>query len=77
MFPIHEYYYTVVPTYPGGMIGFTFFSKKYNHDKLFSEKIGKAGYEFVTSLRYWTESMHRAAFVLPHFAKVNIQNAVK
>ena len=27
LFPICRYYYTQVPTYPGGLIGFTFFSK--------------------------------------------------
>jgi len=77
MFPIHDYYYTVVPTYPGGMIGFTFFSKKYNHGDNLSEKINKPGFEFINSLRYWTPDLQKSAFILPHFAKTNIKNAIQ
>lgn len=30
IFPIYHYYYTMVPTYPSGVIGFSFCSKKYH-----------------------------------------------
>jgi len=73
LFPIPEYYYTLVPTYPGGMIGFTFFSTKSRPLDNFEEKAKKPGYEFVNSLRYWSPEMHRAAFVLP----ASIQKKIK
>ncbi|MHC1585824.1 MAG: polyamine aminopropyltransferase [Candidatus Syntropharchaeia archaeon] len=61
MFPISEYYYTLVPTYPSGMIGFVFCSKKYHPIlDLREERIPEG-------LRYYNERIHKASFILPNF----------
>ncbi len=67
-FPIQYYYNTLVPTYPGGFIGFTFFSKKYTpmenlKFRIEQENIGS------WNLNYYSEEMHKAAFVLPKAIK--------
>jgi spermidine synthase len=66
-FPISSYYFTVVPTYPGGQIGFTFFSKKYTpFENLDARTSGDlSSFQF----RYWTPEIHRAAFQLPRFVR--------
>lgn len=57
------YYYTLVPTYPSGTIGFSFCSKKYNpFEQLDSKKIKQLG-----DLNYYSEAIHRASFQLPEF----------
>ncbi|MGE4413083.1 MAG: polyamine aminopropyltransferase [Candidatus Caldatribacteriota bacterium] len=65
IFPIASYYYTMVPTYPSGMIGFSFCSKKY--DPLLDflpEKVRE-----LPDLKYYHTDIHRAAFVLPAFSR--------
>lgn len=64
MFPIVSYYITKVPTYPSGIIGFGFFSKRYKPEELDEERAGK-----LKDLKYYTPSMHKAAFCLPKFCK--------
>ena len=65
IFPISRYYYTMVPTYPSGMIGFSFCSKKYHPlDHFLPEKV-----RGLSDLRYYHEDIHRAAFILPAFVK--------
>lgn len=63
-FPIQYYYNTLVPTYPGGFIGFTFFSKKYKPFDNLEQRIAE---EDISSwnLQYYTKEMHKAAFILP------------
>lgn len=61
LFPVHQYYYTQVPTYPGGMIGFTFFSRKYEP----TANIEERARAFTENLKYWSVDKHKAAFVLP------------
>lgn len=65
LFPIMKYYYTMVPTYPSGMIGFTFCSKKYNPISDFNE----AEAEKLKDLQYYNKDIHRACFALPTFAQ--------
>ncbi len=66
-FPISSYYFTIVPTYPGGQIGFTFFSKQYTpFENLASRTSGNLD-EF--KFRYWTPELHRASFHLPQFVQ--------
>jgi len=65
-FKVKSYYYTVVPTYPGGQIGFTFFSKKYLPFENFDERTNGDLTDF--NFRYWTHQFHKAAFQLPRFA---------
>jgi len=65
IFPLTHYYYTLVPTYPSGVIGFLFCSMKYDPLRDLSE--GKAS--AIEGLNYYTPELHRASFTLPHFAK--------
>jgi len=65
IYPISEYYYTLVPTYPSGMIGFTFCSKKYHPIKDFNKTEALK----LTDLKYYNKNIHRAAFDLPTFAQ--------
>ena len=65
IYPISEYYYTLVPTYPSGMIGFTFCSKKYHPIKDFNKTEALR----LNDLKYYNKDIHRAAFNLPTFAQ--------
>ncbi|MFH1076805.1 MAG: polyamine aminopropyltransferase [Pseudomonadota bacterium] len=64
IFPVVSYYYAMVPTYPSGMIGFTFCSKKHMPENIDEEK-GRA----LKDIKYYTPSVHRSAFCLPRFAE--------
>ncbi|KUK55121.1 MAG: Spermidine synthase 2 [Atribacteria bacterium 34_128] len=65
IFPIASYYYTMVPTYPSGMIGFSFCSKKYHPLLDFLPERAKE----LPDLKYYHTDLHRAAFVLPAFTR--------
>ena len=60
------YYYTLVPTYPSGVIGFSFCSKGINpyQEKIHIERLPK-------NLKYYSPQVHQAAFQLPNFAKIS------
>lgn len=62
IFPKFSYYYTLVPTYPSGAIGFGFASKKYNALNPKKKKING-------NLKYYTKEIHKASFVLPKYAE--------
>ncbi|HNU92342.1 MAG TPA: polyamine aminopropyltransferase [Spirochaetota bacterium] len=63
-FAVPGYYYTVVPTYPSGIIGFCFASKKYHYKKDFRpERVSP----MQGQLKYYTPEVHGAAFTLPAF----------
>lgn len=70
IFPIYRYYYTLVPTYPSGVIGFSFCSKHY--DPLLDFKVERA--QSIPDLKYYNEAIHQAAFVLPRFAAAFIDS---
>lgn len=73
LFPVYKYYFSTVPTYPHGLIGFTFFSKKFDNLERFQEKMEKkAEFGFIDELRYWTPELQNAAFHLPAFVKRKI-----
>lgn len=63
LYPILGYYYTLVPTYPSGLIGFLFCSLKY--DPLTPPSQERAAH--LKDLRYYTPEVHQAAFTLPRF----------
>jgi len=65
IYPISEYYYTLVPTYPSGIIGFTFCSKKYHPINNFNETEALK----LNDLKYYNKDIHKAAFNLPTFAQ--------
>jgi spermidine synthase len=65
LYPRIGYYYTLVPTYPSGMIGFFFCSKEL--DPL--GEIDERRSANLQDLKYYSPEMHRAAFSLPRFAR--------
>ncbi len=66
LFPIYRYYYTMVPTYPSGLIGFSYCSKKYDPIKDFREE----KLEQLKNLKYYSKEIHHSAFKLPAFFKI-------
>jgi spermidine synthase len=64
VYPKVGYYYTMVPSYPSGVIGFFFCSLKY--DPLTAPSQERATQ--LRDLKYYTPDLHRAAFTLPRFA---------
>ncbi|EJF61964.1 saccharopine dehydrogenase [Dichomitus squalens] len=62
LFPVAEYAYTTIPTYPSGQIGFMVASKEAGRD------LSKPLRE-VPGTRYYNAEVHRAAFVLPEFGR--------
>lgn len=67
IFPVAHYAFTTIPTYPSGQIGFIVCSKE--KGRVLSEPIRK-----VKDTRYYSEQIHRAAFVLPEFARVILED---
>lgn len=63
IFPQLGYYYTLVPTYPSGIIGFLFCSMKWAPLTPLSEKRVRR----LEDLKYYTPAVHQAAFTLPTF----------
>jgi spermidine synthase len=64
----YGYYWTAIPTYPSGIIGFTCLSNKIDPYSfpIDTNRIPKG-------LKYYSAEMHKAAFVLPEFAKSYIK----
>lgn len=63
LFPFAAYYYTSIPTYPSGTIGFSFCSKKHNHLANVTHK----GIAKIQGRKYYNFHMHVASFMLPQF----------
>ncbi len=57
------YYFTLVPTYPSGTIGFSFCSKKYDP----FENVDTARIAQLSGLQYYTPEIHKASFALPKY----------
>ena len=66
LFPVAEYAFTTIPTYPSGQIGFAVCSKEKGRDL-------KTALRKVEGTRYYNADVHRAAFVLPEFGRVMLQ----
>jgi spermidine synthase len=62
MFNSAEYYYTMIPTYPGGSIGFSLCKK----GETLTKKTG-LDENTLNELKYYTKEIHNASFVLPKF----------
>ena len=62
-----RYAYTTIPTYPCGQIGFILAIKDSDDD------VSKVNHpipaEMIPQLRYYSESIHEASFILPSFAR--------
>eukprot|EP01102_Stenamoeba_stenopodia_P020628 TRINITY_DN811_c0_g1_i1.p1 TRINITY_DN811_c0_g1~~TRINITY_DN811_c0_g1_i1.p1 ORF type:complete len:290 (-),score=73.22 TRINITY_DN811_c0_g1_i1:236-1105(-) len=69
LFPSVEYAYTCIPTYPCGQIGFLISSLGGSCKKPRRTVKEALIEEEVETLRYYTEQIHEAAFVLPRFAQ--------
>ncbi|KAF4576901.1 spermidine/spermine synthase family protein [Pleurotus pulmonarius] len=66
IFPVCEYAYTTIPTYPSGQIGFTMCSKDPSRDL-------KVPVREVKGTRYYNAEVHKAAFVLPEFGRAILE----
>ncbi|EEY14415.1 spermidine synthase [Verticillium alfalfae VaMs.102] len=72
IFPVAEYAYTTIPTYPSGQIGFMVCCKDANRNV--REPLRKWSAEEEEKLcKYYNADIHKAAFVLPNFAKKALQ----
>ncbi|XP_053256919.1 spermidine synthase isoform X2 [Podarcis raffonei] len=69
LFPVVEYAYCTIPTYPSGQIGFMLCSKNSNTN--FRDPVQQLSQKEVEAmnLKYYNSDVHRAAFVLPEFAR--------
>ncbi|EKM50842.1 uncharacterized protein PHACADRAFT_262714, partial [Phanerochaete carnosa HHB-10118-sp] len=66
IFPVAEYAYTTIPTYPSGQIGFLICSKE-------SGRSMREPLRQVSPTRYYNDKVHRAAFVLPEFSRAFLE----
>ncbi|XP_033642683.1 spermidine synthase-like [Asterias rubens] len=69
LYPVVDYGYCTIPTYPSGQIGFTLCSL--NPETNFRKPIRSWTNEVkkTLNLKYYNSDIHKAAFVLPEFAR--------
>ncbi|KAJ1471809.1 spermidine synthase [Baffinella frigidus] len=67
IFSTVQYAYTCIPTYPSGQIGFLLCAK--GEGTTFHAPARKPTPEHQDAMQYYSSDMHRAAFVLPEFAR--------
>jgi spermidine synthase len=68
VFPVAEYAYTTIPTYPSGQIGFMVCCKDATRNV--KEPVRSWSAEEEERLcRYYNQEIHRASFILPNFAR--------
>ena len=72
IFPVAEYAYTTIPTYPSGQIGFMVCSKDANSNVKVPLRSWTAEEE-AEKCRYYNAEIHKASFILPTFAKKALQ----
>ncbi len=74
LFPVVDYAYTTIPTYPSGQIGFLLCANdasiNLRQARLLPEEVSK-------ELKYYHKDLHAAAFVLPAFAKRVIEKSLE
>ncbi|KAL7859784.1 hypothetical protein SRHO_G00149310 [Serrasalmus rhombeus] len=75
LFPVVDYAYCTIPTYPSGQIGFMLCSK--NSQTNFREPVRELSRDDIESmhLKYYNPEIHRAAFILPEFARKVLSEA--
>lgn len=66
LFPVTEYAFTTIPTYPSGQIGFVVSTKDAKRDL-------KIPVRDVPGCKYWNKEVHRAAFILPEFGRAMLE----
>lgn len=68
IFPVAEYAYTTIPTYPSGQIGFMVCCK--DAERNVKKPVRNWSEEEEEKLcKYYSKEIHEAAFVLPTFAR--------
>jgi spermidine synthase len=72
LYPVVDYAYSCVPTYPDGQIGYIIATKAKGGDVLRTPK-RPVPEDMRQSLRYYNEQIHEAAFVLPQFAAKKLE----
>ncbi|RXN11754.1 spermidine synthase [Labeo rohita] len=77
LFPVVDYAYCTIPTYPSGQIGFMLCSK--NPKTNFREPERELPRDEIESmnLKYYNPEIHRAAFILPEFARKELSKERK
>uniref|UniRef100_G3NVJ1 Spermidine synthase n=1 Tax=Gasterosteus aculeatus aculeatus TaxID=481459 RepID=G3NVJ1_GASAC len=75
LFPVVDYAYSTIPTYPSGQIGFMLCSK--NPETNFLKPMRELSKEERKSmnLKYYNPEIHKASFILPEFAKKVLNEA--
>jgi len=68
VFPVAEYAYTTIPTYPSGQIGFMICCKDPNRNVKVPVRSWTPEEE-AEKCRYYNSEIHKASFILPTFAK--------
>ncbi|AOA62245.1 Spermidine synthase [Komagataella phaffii CBS 7435] len=68
VFPVVEYAYCTIPTYPSGQIGFMVCSKDPNASLKFPLRSFSDTFE-KEHLRYYNKKIHEASFILPTWAR--------
>ena len=68
IFPVAEYAYTMIPTYPSGSIGFMVCSKDPNANVSKPIRFDWSDEFVAKNLKYYNKKIHEAAFVLPTWA---------
>jgi len=67
IFPVVEYAYTTIPTYPSGQIGFIICSKDSGRDL-------KVPVRKIKDTTYYNQALHTAAFNLPEFGRMMLED---
>ncbi|KAJ3072368.1 hypothetical protein HK102_006249 [Quaeritorhiza haematococci] len=67
MYPVVDYAWASVPTYPSGQIGFILCCNE--EGRILRKPARKFSKEVESKLKYYNSEVHEAAFVLPQFAK--------
>lgn len=67
VFPVAEYAYTTIPTYPSGQIGFMVCTKDADRD-VKKPLRSWTPEEEAKLCRYYNAEIHKASFILPTFA---------
>ena len=72
VFPVAEYAYTTIPTYPSGQIGFMVCCKDAGADVRVPLRSWPVEEE-EKQCRYYNKEIHKASFILPTFARTALR----
>lgn len=70
IFPFAGIYWTVVPSYPGAIWGFTYGSKKIDFKKINLTQLGKKYKKLKLKTEFYNPQVHQNSFYLPNFVKL-------